>query len=71
MTRKSLFSFDFEPIFKLDYSIATRRPLKCMYMPMWSLRRRHNAHVRVWWYRAQISAQYSWARTFKRARMDV
>lgn len=62
--RKSAFSFEIKPIFKHDYSLATGRNLKCMYMPMWGLRRTHITRVTLRWYRAQISAQYSWARTF-------
>jgi len=62
--RKSAFSFEIPAILKHDYSLATGRNLKCMYMPMWALRRDKISHVRVYEYRVQISAQYCWARTF-------
>jgi len=65
--RKSAFSFDFEPIYKLDYTLHSRKPLKCMYMCMYALRRAHITHVTLRWYHAQISAQYRWARTFRPA----
>lgn len=64
--RKSAFSFEIPAILKHDYSLATGRDLKCMYMPMWAHRRAHITHVRIAWYRPQISAQYLWARTFMR-----
>jgi len=63
--RKSAFMFEIPAILKHDYSLATRRDLKCMYMPMYALRRVHISHVCVRWYAHHVSAHYAWVRTFR------
>lgn len=64
--RKSAFSFEIPAILKHDYSLATHRNLKCMYMPMYALRRAQISHVRVAGYSYALGAGYIWARTFRR-----
>jgi len=67
--RKSAFSFEIPAILKHDYSLATGRNLKCMYMPMWALRREKISHVRVISYAHYVSAERRWYMTWRAGRV--
>lgn len=71
MKRFSAFSFEIPAILKHDLSAPSQKPLKCMYMCLYGLRRAQITRVSVTWRTYHTSAHYAWARTFRPHRMDV